>query len=67
MMPAQSQLRVATVQFQHRPSDKTYNLERIHEFITQAAQEKVKILVYLKCVLLVIGTCRSYQMMPFML
>ncbi|SPZ20801.1 (R)-stereoselective amidase [Providencia rettgeri] len=45
MMPAQSLLRVATVQFQHRPNDKTYNLERIHEFITQAAQQKVKILV----------------------
>lgn len=45
MMPTQSQLRVATVQFQHRPSDKPYNLERIHDFITQAAQQKVKILV----------------------
>lgn len=44
-MQTQSLLRVATVQFQHKPGDKAYNLERIHHFITQAAKQKVKILV----------------------
>ncbi|HGN1704473.1 TPA: nitrilase family protein [Providencia rettgeri] len=44
-MQTPSLLRVATVQFQHRPSDKKYNLACIHQFIDQAAQQNVKILV----------------------
>lgn len=44
-MHTSSLLRVATVQFQHSPGDKTYNLACIHQFITQAAQQGVKILV----------------------
>lgn len=43
-MKTQQLLRVATVQFQHQPGNKTYNLDCIHGFITQAAQKKVKIL-----------------------
>lgn len=38
-------LHAATVQFRHRPNDKTYNLGRIHNFITQVEQQDVKIVV----------------------
>ncbi|MEQ4635283.1 nitrilase family protein [Providencia stuartii] len=38
-------IRVATVQFQHKASDKAYNLKQIHTFIDQAASQDVQILV----------------------
>lgn len=40
-----SALRVATVQFQHRPGDKEYNLACIDKFIERARTEQVQILV----------------------
>ena len=39
-------LRAAAVQFQHRPGDKAYNLARIAEFVEQAAQKNVDLLVF---------------------
>ncbi|MCU5775465.1 nitrilase family protein [Erwiniaceae bacterium BAC15a-03b] len=39
-------LRVATVQFWHRASDKEYNLAQIEAFIYQAARQEVKILAF---------------------
>lgn len=39
-------LRVATVQFQHKANDKAYNLAKIHQFIDNAVNEKVKVLVF---------------------
>lgn len=39
-------LRVATVQFQHKANDKTYNLNKIHHFIDKAISENVKVLVF---------------------
>lgn len=41
----EKQVRVATVQFQHKASDKAYNLEQIHRFIDHAASQNVQILV----------------------
>lgn len=38
-------IRVATVQFQHKASDKNDNLKQIHAFIDQAASQNVQILV----------------------
>lgn len=47
MMPVNtpSALRVATVQFQHRPGDKEYNLACIDKFIERARTKQVQILV----------------------
>ena len=39
-------IRVAAVQFQHRPSDKAYNLGRIRQFTTEAAASGVEIIVF---------------------
>jgi predicted amidohydrolase len=39
-------IRVATVQFQHAPGDKAYNLERIHHFVREAARSGVEIIVF---------------------
>lgn len=39
-------LRVATVQFQHKAGDKAYNLATMENFIHQAAKEQVKILAF---------------------
>ncbi|AHG20740.1 acyltransferase [Chania multitudinisentens RB-25] len=39
-------LRVGTVQFQHKPGDKSYNLSVIEGFIHQAAARNVKILAF---------------------
>ncbi|MFK7848579.1 MAG: nitrilase family protein [Rhodothermales bacterium] len=36
----------ATVQFQHRPGDKTYNLKQVHAFCAQAAKEDVKLIAF---------------------
>ena len=40
------QLRVATVQFQHRAGDKEYNLERVQAFCKQASSEGAKIIAF---------------------
>jgi predicted amidohydrolase len=39
-------LRVATVQFQHAPGDKAYNLERIRHFVLAAARSGVELIVF---------------------
>lgn len=42
-------LRVASVQFQHRPGDKQYNLDRIEHFVQQAAQHDVGLINFPEC------------------
>ncbi|MBW3629690.1 MAG: nitrilase family protein [Gemmatimonadetes bacterium] len=39
-------IRVATVQFQHAPGDKVYNLRRIRDFVTEAAARGVEIIAF---------------------
>jgi predicted amidohydrolase len=39
-------VRVATVQFQHEPGDKTYNLGRVRHFVTEAAKSGVEIIAF---------------------
>ena len=39
-------IRVATVQFQHRPGDKSYNLSRVRHFATEAAAAGVEIIAF---------------------
>jgi predicted amidohydrolase len=39
-------IRVATVQFQHAPSDKRYNMGRVRHFVAQAARGGVEIIVF---------------------
>ncbi len=39
-------LKAATVQFQHHPGDKSYNLKRIQDFCQQAARNNVNILSF---------------------
>ena len=39
-------IRVATVQFQHAPGDKTYNLSRVEHFVTEAAQAAVELITF---------------------
>jgi predicted amidohydrolase len=39
-------IRVATVQFQHAPGDKTYNLGRIEHFVSGAARSGVEIIAF---------------------
>ena len=39
-------LRAASVQFQHRPGDTRYNLERIRYFVAAAAEQKVELIVF---------------------
>lgn len=39
-------IRVATVQFQHAPNDKSYNLRRVRDFVTEAARSGVEIIVF---------------------
>lgn len=39
-------IKAATVQFQHRPGDKAYNLERIHHFCERAAEEHADIIAF---------------------
>ena len=41
-----STLRVASVQFQHRPGDKAYNLSRIATFAVAAAAESVQLVIF---------------------
>lgn len=39
-------IRVATVQFQHRPGDKAYNLGRVRDFVGEAAAARVEIVAF---------------------
>ncbi len=39
-------IRVATVQFQHAPGDKSYNFDRVRYFVTEAARERVEIVAF---------------------
>src|SRR3982074_1735236 len=39
-------IRVATVQFQHQPGDKTYNLGRVRHFVAEAARSGVEIVAF---------------------
>jgi predicted amidohydrolase len=39
-------IRVATVQFQHAPGDRSYNLGRIRHFVTEAARAGVEIIAF---------------------
>ncbi|MEM8486401.1 MAG: nitrilase family protein [Bacteroidota bacterium] len=43
-MPAS--IRAATVQFQHRPGDKSYNLSRISHFCSEAAKAHVRLIAF---------------------
>ena len=39
-------IRVATVQFQHQPGDKAYNLDRVRHFVTEAASAGAEIVAF---------------------
>ena len=39
-------IRVAAVQFQHAPGDKTYNLGRVRHYVSDAAKAKVEIIAF---------------------
>src|ERR671938_1245451 len=39
-------IRVATVQFQHAPGDKSYNFGRIRHFVTEAARSGVELIAF---------------------
>jgi predicted amidohydrolase len=39
-------IRVATVQFQHAPGDKSHNLDRIRHFVAEAAQSRTEIIAF---------------------
>src|ERR671933_2686390 len=39
-------VRAATVQFQHAPGEKSYNLGRIRHFVTEAARSGVEIIAF---------------------
>ena len=39
-------IRVATVQFQHHPGDKSYNLGRVRHFVAEAAESGVEIIAF---------------------
>lgn len=39
-------IRAATVQFQHRPGDKAYNLDRVGHFCAEAAKEQVQLIAF---------------------
>jgi predicted amidohydrolase len=42
-------IRVAAVQYEHAPSDKSANLEKIRKFVAQAARHKVEIISFPEC------------------
>jgi predicted amidohydrolase len=44
-------LRVASVQFEHQPSDKEANLATVRRFVEQAAQQGVQLIVFPECCL----------------
>ena len=52
-------IRVATVQFQHAPGDKAYNLGRVRHFAVQADRTGVEILTSPRCASPATGTCAS--------
>ncbi|HEX9606335.1 MAG TPA: nitrilase-related carbon-nitrogen hydrolase, partial [Gemmatimonadaceae bacterium] len=39
-------IRVATVQFQHQPGDKTYNLGRVRHFVAEAARSGAELIAF---------------------
>src|SRR5881397_3455333 len=39
-------IRVATVQFQHAPGDKAYNLGRVRHFVTEAARAGAEMIAF---------------------
>ena len=39
-------LRVATVQFQHAPGDKTYNLARVRDFVVEGSRQSVEMIAF---------------------
>ena len=39
-------VRAATVQFQHEPGNKSYNLERVRHFVREAAERRVEIIAF---------------------
>ena len=39
-------IRVATVQFQHAPGDRTYNLDRVRHFVAEGARSGVEIIAF---------------------
>lgn len=39
-------IRVATVQFQHAPGDKAYNLGRVRHYLAEAARQKAEMIVF---------------------
>src|SRR6476619_2047851 len=39
-------IRVATVQFQHAPGDKSYNMGRVRHFVADAARSGVEIIAF---------------------
>jgi N-carbamoylputrescine amidase len=42
-------IRVAAVQYEHAPNDKSANLEKIRKFVAQAARHKVEIISFPEC------------------
>ena len=42
-------IRVATVQFQHHPSDKAANLAIMHRFVLEAVRESAELVVFPEC------------------
>ena len=44
-------MKVASVQFQHRAGDKSYNLQVVRQFVQQAARQDVKLIVFPECCL----------------
>jgi predicted amidohydrolase len=44
-------MNVASVQFQHRAGDKSYNLQVVRQFVQQAARQEVKLIVFPECCL----------------
>ncbi len=42
-------LRVAAVQFQHAPGDKTYNLSVIERFVREAVKQQVELILFPEC------------------
>ena len=39
-------IRVAAVQFQHTPSNKAYNLDRVRHFVAEAARSRVELIAF---------------------
>ena len=44
-------MKVATVQFQHRAGDRSYNFDVIEAFVEQASAEDVELIVFPECCL----------------